>query len=270
MAAIVHCVRHGQAWHNIQDHDPSLVDPRLTSLGRRQCRTLRKSCKARESRIGLIAASPLCRTIQTALLAFYPETHDEIRRPRILALPDAQETSPLPCDVGLDVRELQELCNDRYWPVDLSLVKPGWNSKSDGSRFAPIHIALQERATDLRATLYREAQRLPLRNGRMPEIVLVSHGQFLHFLTEDWEHAAKYTGTGWENCEMRSYELRIDGSTAKRGPCLFETAKSRRKRGMTAKAPTQDLQGDMHLRALKDWYDQGAFSPNLSFREQGC
>jgi len=263
MAALVHCVRHAQGWHNIQGHDPTLFDPRLTPLGREQCRALRESFKGRESKIALIVTSPLCRTIQTALLAFYPEATGEICSSRILALPEAQETSPLPCDIGLDPDELKELCKDRNWPVNLSMVKPGWNCKEDSSRFAATDPALKERARKLRCMLYREAQRLPSQDGRMPEIVLVSHGQFLHYFTEDWEHATKHQGTGWGNCELRSYELQPHVSNGGQSPFVLETVESRRKRGLDAGISTPGLHGDMCAKALEDWHDQGAFSPRL-------
>lgn len=33
------------------------------------------------------------------------------------------------------------------------------------------------------------------------QIVLVTHGAFAHFLTEDWDVADPMTGTAWLNCK---------------------------------------------------------------------
>jgi hypothetical protein len=34
------------------------------------------------------------------------------------------------------------------------------------------------------------------------QIVLVTHGAFAHFLTEDWDVADPMTGTAWKNCVL--------------------------------------------------------------------
>jgi broad specificity phosphatase PhoE len=98
-------------------------DPSLTELGERQCRELHANFPY-QHRIGLVVASPLRRTIYTALLAF----DDAVRHGvRVVALPEAQETSDLPCDTGSDPDVLKAEFDDL--PVDLSLLKEGWNDK---------------------------------------------------------------------------------------------------------------------------------------------
>ena len=75
--------------------------------------------------VDLIVASPIKRTIYTALLSF----EETIKRKdlRIVALPELQETSDLPCDIGSSPEFLAREFKGK--PVDLSLVQPGWESK---------------------------------------------------------------------------------------------------------------------------------------------
>lgn len=74
-----------------------------------------------------MVASPLRRTIYTALLAF----EDVIREKglKIVALPEIQETSDVPCDRGSDLADLAREVEESQLPVDLSLVHEGWNNK---------------------------------------------------------------------------------------------------------------------------------------------
>lgn len=64
---------------------------------------------------------PLRRTIYTALLAFAPVFE---RNPglKIIALPDLQEVSDLPCDCGSDLETLKKEVIENNLPVDLSLI----------------------------------------------------------------------------------------------------------------------------------------------------
>lgn len=46
---------------------------------------------------------------------------------KLIALPDTQETSDVPCDTGSEPQALQEEFAEQ--PVDLELVHEGWNNK---------------------------------------------------------------------------------------------------------------------------------------------
>lgn len=73
-----------------------------------------------------MTASPLRRTIYTALESFGPafEAHPDMK---LIALPDAQETSDVPCDTGSEPQALRkEFASQK---VDLGLVQDGWNIK---------------------------------------------------------------------------------------------------------------------------------------------
>lgn len=104
-----------------------MVDPPLTSTGEQQCHLLREEFPF-HSTTELIVASPLRRTIYTALLAFKPvlETNPGLK---IIALPDLQEVSDLPSDCGSVLETLEEEVIKNNLPVDLSLVPSGWQIK---------------------------------------------------------------------------------------------------------------------------------------------
>lgn len=47
----------------------------------------------------------------------------------MVALPDVQETSDVPCDTGSDIDALKKEFVDKGLPVDLGLLYEGWNDK---------------------------------------------------------------------------------------------------------------------------------------------
>jgi len=119
---------------------PLHARPNLTPLGEQQCRDLSQSFPALSS-IDLIVASPIKRTLYTALLTFRPllEQHKNLKN---IALPWLQEISDLPCDTGSPLAELQREFSDQ--PVDLSLVTPGWHEKT--GIYAPTAENIMARA----------------------------------------------------------------------------------------------------------------------------
>lgn len=49
---------------------------------------------------------------------------------KVVALPDVQETSDVPCDTGSDPEVLRrELVEEKGFPVDLGLLHEAWNVK---------------------------------------------------------------------------------------------------------------------------------------------
>jgi broad specificity phosphatase PhoE len=124
---VIHCVRHAQGVHNLSTANHGLLDPPLTPFGEQECRDLAAIFPHHE-RIELIVASPLRRTIQTAILAFAQELKRGIK---VLALQEIQETSDLPCDTG---SELSQIADEfKNTPVDVSLVEDGWHQKVNGN-----------------------------------------------------------------------------------------------------------------------------------------
>ena len=99
-------------------------DPSLTVRGERQSQALRTTFPYHGS-VDLLVSSPIRRALYTTLLGFQAETD---RGLKIIALPDLQETSDSPCNIGVDRDELEkEFGQDGR--VDLSLVTSDWNVK---------------------------------------------------------------------------------------------------------------------------------------------
>ncbi|KAJ5717875.1 hypothetical protein N7488_003521 [Penicillium malachiteum] len=252
MAPTVHCVRHAQGVHNLCTANHVLHDPLLTDLGHEQCAKLRDSFPFHD-KIDLMTASPLRRTIYTALESFEPvfKAHPEMK---LLALPDVQETSDVPCDTGSDPQVLREEFADKN--VDLEMVHEDWNNKA--GRYAPTNAALKERARAARRWLKARPEK---------EIVVVTHGGFLHYLTEDWEDSSTYQGTGWLNTEWRSYTFSdethgddLDGKALDgENFTLIETLESRERRGKEGPTPDREEQKTLYKKGTQGWDDQGLF-----------
>lgn len=101
-----------------------MLDPLLTDLGHEQCTKLRESFPFHD-KIDLVTASPLRRTIYTALESFEPVFK---ARPdmKLIAIPDTQEASDFPCDTGSSPQVLREEFASK--PVDLGLLHEDWNN----------------------------------------------------------------------------------------------------------------------------------------------
>ena len=265
MAPLIHCVRHAQGFHNLGAEFHSLPDPRLTPLGEEQCDKLCNAHFPDQSQISLITASPLSRTIHTACLTFQPAlTSSKKCKPEILAIPDAQETSDYPCDTGSDLDVLQNSCKEHNWPVDLSLLSTDWNVKTMTGRYSPHSDAIKSRAKRVRQLLRQKARELSQAGDEDPQIVLVAHGGVLHYITADWESADKHSGTGWENCETRSYAFTEDfNSDEDPDAALLETMESRGKRGLNHPMYGKEEQKKLFEAGMQGWENQGLQRPDL-------
>lgn len=152
-------------------------DPLLTPKGVEECQQLSERFPNHDS-IGLLVASPLRRTLYTALLSFIPEVERGIQ---VIALPELQEISDLPSDTGSDAEPLKLEMKGK--PVDLSLVHEGWNNKL--GKWDPTEEAIEARVKEARQWLKSRPEK---------EIVVVTHGGLLHYLTEDWTDSGKFEG----------------------------------------------------------------------------
>ncbi|KAI1847601.1 hypothetical protein JX265_000852 [Neoarthrinium moseri] len=197
MAPTIHLVRHAQGFHNLSHENEQLPDPDLTPLGEEQCKKLQQHFSEHE-KITHLVASPMRRTLYTCLLSFEPAAKSG---KKVIALPDAQEVSRQPCDIGSEPAKIKAEFGDK---VDFSLVADGWNDKSPESKYAPDAEKLDQRARDVRLWL----QDLAKKAGDDAHIVLVTHGGILHFITQEWDDIMPGRGTGWENTQCRSYEFR--------------------------------------------------------------
>ncbi|OAA51768.1 phosphoglycerate mutase family protein [Metarhizium rileyi] len=234
MPPTIHLVRHAQGFHNLSVENESLRDPDLTPLGEQQCADLRSAFSAHD-RLSKLVASPLRRTIKTCDLAFggsgalYP----------IVLLDTLQEVSDAPCDTGSDKAALLAEFGDK---VDLQRVRDSWTQKGQGSVFEPTMEALTARAKSARRALREIA------GHGDDEVAVVSHGGFLHFLTDDWDGVPIHAATGWSNCMCRSYRF-AESPDDEDDVRLVETEESWGRRQPASKQPPTETE-QRELRAV--------------------
>ncbi|KAJ8113590.1 hypothetical protein OPT61_g4312 [Boeremia exigua] len=188
-AASIHFIRHAQGYHNV-DGDQTIPDPDLTPKGQDQCKHLSKTFPYFD-RIDLVCASPIRRAIQTASISMEPYLRSGHNK--ILALPLAQEAPAEPANTPSGIKRLQ----DEYGAIvnfERCLEFTDYDSKT--GTFAPDGKSLEARAMTLRKFL---------RDREEEEIVVVSHGQFLHYVSRDVDDEGKQINGDWENTEYRSY-----------------------------------------------------------------
>ena len=287
-----------KGYHNLNMANHQIPDPLLTPLGEEQCAALSKAFPYHD-RTSKVIASPLRRTIYTALIALEPAISS--KKLKVIALPEAQETSDVPCDTGSDPEVLRREIKESKAPVDLSLVKDGWNDKRFGGKWAPTSSAISARAREARRYI-RDLIIDMAASGDDSDIALVSHGGYLHYFTEDWEDSSLFNGTGWANTEYRSYTFQTlspetPSATNPSSPTsstedlqvpppnpnsylhrensglvgfendfdnatLIETPESRTRRGKTPNAPTRKEQNQLFAIAMQGWESQGLQNPS--------
>lgn len=164
----------------------------LTPLGEEQCAALREAFPNHD-KVSLLIASPLRRTIYTTLLSFGPSLANGHCQPGVLALPEMQETSSFPCDTGSDVAELHQEMREKSLPLNLSLLNDDWNNTTN-EKWTPSAEALNRRAREARIYIRDQVLELQKNGERDPQVVVVTHGGFLHYFTEDWEDSSTYKG----------------------------------------------------------------------------
>ncbi|PSN73476.1 PGAM-domain-containing protein [Corynespora cassiicola Philippines] len=241
----IYLVRHAQGEHNAT-RNYAIPDPPLTAKGKGQCHDLQTKFQYHDT-IDLVLASPLKRTIQTAALSFGPT----LARPEVpfVLEPRLQEVSSSGCDVGTSLPELKaaipEIFADDDLPFDLSkinydAVHEGWNNKE--GKYAYEKQALRNRAQDLRNWLFQRPENT---------ILLVTHGAFAHFLTEDCDGADPMIGTAYINCEMRYFEFTPESKAE--DAHFTETAESRASRGAQLKLKDEDPHIVEELKAVETY-----------------
>ncbi|KAL1306223.1 hypothetical protein AAFC00_004315 [Neodothiora populina] len=241
------CVRHAQGFHNLTVANHAIHDPLLTPMGEEQCRILAQNFpKAHMDQIELIIASPLKRTIYTALLSFAPVIKQ--KNLKVLLLPELQETSDLPCDTGSSLEEIRKEFAGQ--PIDTSIMEMSqnadWTSKT--GRWAPNSSAIEERAKVAREFLYSRDEK---------EVAVVTHGGFLHYFTQDWSDISRLdgtpsAGTGWANTEYRHYIVTTPNGEVQ----LVETPESRKKRLPDVKPLSKEEQKNLQRATQAQWAEQ--------------
>ncbi|KAI1192372.1 histidine phosphatase superfamily [Nemania serpens] len=251
-----HSVRHAQGLHNLSHANHHLPDPGLTPLGEDQARSLACSFLGADKigTIELVLASPLRRTIQTALalLASPPCMPAAVDGSggsiqRVVAWPEVQEASHLPCDTGSPLDEIR--AQFAHAPVDFAMVESGWHVKQQG-KWTPTVEMLLERGKRARRWLRRRPEK---------NILVVSHGCFLHFLTDDWVDAVNSHATSWDNAEVRTFVFEDEHDSDNIALC--ETEESRLERGLVREALSVREQHRLRETSLKTWVEWGVISP---------
>ncbi|KAJ1619615.1 histidine phosphatase superfamily [Pavlovales sp. CCMP2436] len=199
----VYLVRHGMAAHNVTGN-LQLRDPRLTRDGREQAGSVRASAPVLLGRaVELVVASPLRRTLETAILAF----GDQLPRPSFIAHPDAQETGVHPSDTGSEVDSDtgSEALMPEFADFDLGLCGARWYDKP-----APYDVLARVRHEAGCDALRQRLERLSAWLLSRPErsIALVSHhGVFAHLAGVEMELG---------NCEALEATLDASGWAVQR------------------------------------------------------
>ncbi|KAI1828635.1 histidine phosphatase superfamily [Xylaria intraflava] len=146
-----------------------------------------------------IVSSPLIRAIQTAQYCFlFPE----FSTPQITLLPGLQETSIKWKDIG---EPLSRLAGEFGYGINTSeLAGEDWYRKDRGTAMFPSWDKVEERARLVRLWLRDRA--LPLHDR--DRIVVVTHGFFAHFLTQDFNGITLEDTAGhWLPARCRSFQF---------------------------------------------------------------
>ncbi|KAG6009857.1 hypothetical protein E4U21_000959 [Claviceps maximensis] len=211
----VHLIRHAQGYHNVSVANESLADPDLTPSGECQCSDLRAKFPFHD-KLAKLVSSPMRRTIHTCNLSFGGPGHLY----PIILLDTLQEVSASPCDTGSSKEALLE---EYGYNIDVEHVSDDFTNKGPGSVFEPTMEALAARAKDARRQL------LEIAVDAEGDVAVVTHGGFLHFLTDDWEGIPADGATAWTNCMFRSYTFE-ECYDDEDDVVLVETYESRRRR----------------------------------------
>ncbi|KAK5651910.1 hypothetical protein OQA88_11569 [Cercophora sp. LCS_1] len=176
---LIYLVRHAESEHNVSK-DFSHRDPPLTSLGITQATALRTTFPSVP--IETVITSPLTRAIETTIAGFTPVIDksyigDEGKHggARLILDRDLQERSDLPCDTGSDV----VLLKDRFPGISFGVLEGDGNWWEKEGEHGASDEVVKGRAERVRKRLSRLAEEF---GGN---VVVVTHGVFMKFLSED-------------------------------------------------------------------------------------
>ncbi|KAL4734521.1 histidine phosphatase superfamily [Aspergillus similis] len=179
----LHVIRHAEGTHN-PNHDTTILDPPLTARGIEQATLLNRNFPFKNE-VGLVIASPLRRTIQTALLGmrdtidtgYYTDGTGGARDGAAFLLQaDIQAHSDRRCDTGSTASILRS--EFPHLPWETLGLDPLFPAK-DGL-YAPDMESLRKRGLKIQQFLEERFKELE-HTGRS-DIVVVLHGGFIRFL----------------------------------------------------------------------------------------
>ncbi|RYP07458.1 hypothetical protein DL764_002465 [Monosporascus ibericus] len=238
MGPTIDIVRHGQAFHNIIGG--AIRDPSLTPRGKVQCQNLALDFPYNDW-VAHVVASPMRRTIETAIFGFGAVL---VAGKKITPLPELQEVNSSPSSTGSPADTLRAEYGDA---VDVARLDNDWYMKGSNTEFAPDPAKVEARARRARVWLRELAHTV----AADAHIVVVTHGEFVHWLTDDFAGVSMRFNTGWHNAEFRSYEFAsLDGDDIE--AALIETATSREKRGRAARLQSSSNNAELkYIAALR-------------------
>lgn len=206
MEPIVCLVRHAEAEHNISNNF-SRRDPGLTLLGVTQASSLSTQFPDPAS-VAIVLTSPLKRTLQTTLAGFSEIlTSGDTKKSdkgdnstgagaKLIIDRDLQERSDLPCDTGSDRATLEKA----FPELDFSSLSDNWFTKS--GLHAPDETSVALRAKVVRGKLWSIAESLRKETapGEQRLIVIITHGVFMKYLSQDM--SIDLPKAGWQNFKV--------------------------------------------------------------------
>lgn len=166
MAPMLHCVRHAQGYHNLsKENEDKYHDPDLTDRGREQCERLRDNFPY-QAQLDCILASPIRRTIQTALIGLEPAIKG--KGLKLLLAPRAQETSTKASDTGSDLSKLQGEFGDK---IDARRMHSDWNTNE--GEWKMDNESIEQHVIEIRRVI---------KGLKHDHVALVAHGGVRLFL----------------------------------------------------------------------------------------
>jgi len=185
MTSIIYLVRHAESAHNVSK-DFSHKDPPLTDLGQKQASALVQSFPKLAS-VAVVLTSPLVRTLETTLAGFshildktFTGETGSNDGARLILEPDLQERSDEPCDIGSDRATLER----RFPGLDFSTLEDNWYAKE--GKYSADDDSVSARAERVRQRLADLEKDLASVSEERRNVVVVTHGVFMKFLSEDW------------------------------------------------------------------------------------
>ncbi|KAI1457864.1 histidine phosphatase superfamily [Annulohypoxylon moriforme] len=199
----LHIFRHAEGLHNVAARGGGIPDPYLTTLGLTQCVQVQRIFR---QDIDIIIASPMKRTIQTALFCFGQAIRDGSKN--IILVPDLQEVGRDPCNTGSPPNVLVEEFGN---VIDASRLGDSWYTEGSSTNNTDI-LDRAVRARQAIATIIDEYKAGKPNLGNI-NVAIVSHGRFIQYLTGDFVRYRTPTeayAAMWRNTGTRSYRFVSD------------------------------------------------------------
>lgn len=192
MPSRIHLFKHAESITDVT-LDWSKPDPSLTVLGLQQASQIIQDFPYSSS-VTVIITSPLKRAVETTLAGFshildasnYPSSEETAGivsacgikdGAKLIIDPDLQELSDHPCDTGSNRNVLEA----SFPGVSFNVLDKNWQIKEGGQ--ADDGQAIEARAKKVKTQLAELVEKL--RTEEKKDIVVITHGNFMQFLSGD-------------------------------------------------------------------------------------